>query len=74
MAHKTNIIITKLTLRDCSSEGLLLHGREMVLGGTSDGHTEASEAKTVSDQRSPHSSFLAFIYNKCICFYKLLNC
>merc|ERR1719361_1511205 len=49
------------TLRDCSSEGLLLHGREMVLGGTSDGHTEASEPKMVSDQGSPHDSFLAFI-------------
>ena len=45
------------TLRDCSSEGLLLHGGEMILGGPSDGDSESSEAKTSSDHGSPHGYF-----------------
>ena len=48
---RTNINrIYRLTLREGSGKSLLLHGRQVVLGGTSDGHSEVSEAKTISDK------------------------
>ena len=61
--YKANIFFSKLrlTLRDCSGEGLLLHGREMVLGSPSDGDSELSEAKSSSDQGSPHFKMYLWI-------------
>ena len=42
------------TLREGSGKGFLLHGRQMVLGGTPDGDSEVPEAETISDKWGPH--------------------
>ena len=52
-----NDINMSRTLRDGPSEGLLLHGREVILGSPSDGDSEVSEAEAISDHGGPHDRF-----------------